>query len=65
MKIDITLVGGVVQDFTNKKIEVLSKEGFLVWQNSYASEDSFNRTFRAIYKKFSQELQRRESEKGD
>ena len=62
MKVDITFAGSVVQDFTNKKIEVLNKEGFPIWQNSYKSADSFNRTFRTISKQFVQEVSRREIE---
>lgn len=59
MKVDITRVGEIIQDFQNKRIEIKSKEGFCMWQQVYKSEDTFNRAFREISKKFSEELIRR------
>jgi hypothetical protein len=62
MKVDITQVGAIHQDFTNKRIRVLSKRNFCMWENTYQSEEAFNKAFNAIYKKFSAELARREKE---
>lgn len=59
MKIDISKVYEIVQDFQNKRIEIKSKEGFSMWQQTYRSEDTFNRAFREISKKFSEELIKR------
>ena len=61
-KIDITKVGDIIQDFSNKKIEILSTEGYSLWENSYKSEQTFNRVFSSISKSFSQELARRENQ---
>jgi len=60
--IDITQVGGIVQDFTNKRIRVLSKNNFCMWENTYQSEEAFNKAFSQIHKKFYKELERRENE---
>ena len=60
--IDIKDVGGIVQDFTNKRIKVLSKQAYLMWEQTYISEEAFDKAFRAMSRKFSAELQRRENE---
>jgi len=62
MKIDIKQVGALHQDFTQLRIRVLSKNNFCMWENSYTNEDTFNRVFREISRKFSEELNRREKE---
>ncbi|MBW6487528.1 hypothetical protein [Sulfurimonas sp.] len=62
MQVDITKVGKVIQDFSNKCIEIKSKEGFSMWKQNYKSKEVFNRAFRKIDKKFSEELKRREKE---
>ena len=63
MQIDITEVGAIQQDFTNKTIRVLSKHNYCMWENSYQSEEAFNKAFNQMHKKFNKELERRESEK--
>lgn len=60
MQVDITKVGEIIQDFSNKSIEIKSKEGFSMWRQNYRSEEAFNRAFREINKKLSEELIRRE-----
>lgn len=62
MKIDIKEVGALHQDFTNKRIRILSKQNFCMWENTYQSEKAFNKSFNEIYKKFNEELERRENE---
>ena len=57
--IDIRKVGAVHQDFTNKIIKILSKEGFEMWSRGYKLEDTFDSAFRQIMKKFDAELKRR------
>lgn len=62
MKIDIKDVGAIHQDFTNRTIRVLNKRNFCMWENSYQSEEYFNKVFREISQKFYAELARREKE---
>jgi major membrane immunogen (membrane-anchored lipoprotein) len=62
MQVDIRKVSEIIQDFHNKRIEIKSKDGFCMWQHKYTSEDTFNKAFREINKKFSEELKRRERE---
>lgn len=62
MKIDITRVGAIHQDFTRRTIKVLSKQNYVMWENSYQSEEAFNKVFKVIMKKFDLELKRREKE---
>jgi hypothetical protein len=59
--VDITRVGSIVQDFTNKRIEIMNKEGYSVWQQKYTNEQTFNRAWNEISKKFSEEVKRRGS----
>ena len=58
--IDITQVCGIVQDFTNKRIRVLSKQTYVMWEQTYTSNEAFNKAFREMSKKFYKELERRE-----
>jgi len=62
MKIDITQAGAIVQDFTNRTIKILSKQNFVMWEQRYTSEESFNKSFIKMSRKFSKELVRREKE---
>lgn len=59
-KIDITKVEKVIQDFSNKRIEVISREGFILWGSTYKNEQTFSKVFSKISKLFSEELQRRD-----
>jgi len=62
LKIDIKNVGCIQQDFTNRTIRVLDKNTYCIWEQSYNSEDTFNRVFREVMKRFDAELHRREKE---
>jgi len=61
MEVDIKLVHEIIQDFTNKSIEIKDKQGHIIWFNSYTSEVSFNRVSRTLSQRFTAELQRRET----
>lgn len=61
MKIDISQVGSICQDFTNKKIKIFDKNNYCIWERSYSNENTFNRVFRDISKLFNIELKRRDS----
>ena len=63
MQVDISKVYEIVQDFQNKRIEIKSKEGFCLWQQVYTNEEAFNKAFREMSKKLSEELIRREGMK--
>ena len=65
IKVDITRVGNIIHDFTNKKIEILTKEGYSLWEKTYVSEQNMNRAFNKLNKAFFNELQRRKNEKMD
>lgn len=60
MQVDITKVSEIIQDFSNKCIEIKSKEGFSMWKQNYRSEEAFDRACREIGRKFSEELKKRE-----
>lgn len=60
MQVDISKVYEIVQDFQNKRIEIKSKEGFCMWQQKYTNEEAFNKAFREMSKKLSEELIRRD-----
>ena len=62
MQVDITKVEAIHQDFTNRKIRVFDKHFFCMWEQSYTNEKTFNKVFRAMSRKFTVELKRRESE---
>jgi len=59
MQVDIKLVQEIIQDFTNKTIEIRDKQGHRIWFNSYTSETTFNKVYRTLSQKFSIELKRR------
>lgn len=59
MKVDIKQVDKIVHDYSNKKIEIFTKEGYSMWSNIYQNEKNFNKVLSAISKEFSKELQRR------
>ena len=60
-KLDIKDVYAVQQDFTNKTVSALSKEGYVIWTGQYKTEETFNKAFREMYKKLRSEMERRES----
>ena len=61
-KIDITLVGGIVKDYTNLTIRLLSKQNYIMWEKQYRSRASFDKNSRIIQIKFFAELKRREAQ---
>lgn len=65
MEIDIKNVDTVIQDFQNKSIELKSKEGYLLWQRKYSSESTFNKVFREIHRRFTEELKKREARRAN
>lgn len=60
-KLDIKEVYAINQDFTNKTVSALSKEGYVMWTGRYTTEETFNKAFREMYKKLRSEMARRES----
>jgi len=59
MKIDIELVYEIVQDFTKREILLKNKQRETIWINSYNSEESLNKAFSEINRKFAEEVKRR------
>lgn len=59
VQVDISYVYKIIQDYSNKQIEVKNKERVCLWEQKYSSESTFNKAFREINKKFSIELKRR------
>jgi len=59
--IDIKKVEKIISDFTNKKIEILDFNRNVMWSNYYNSEYTFNKVTKELNKKFSLEINRRDS----
>lgn len=60
VKIDIELVDRIIQDYQNKEIDIKNKKGQSLWRRRFSSETTFNKVFREISRKFSEEVEKRE-----
>lgn len=60
MQVDISHVHEIIQDYSNRQIEIRNREGICLWRQKYSSVESFNKAFREMNKRLYEELKRRE-----